>query len=142
MHDEVTLSWRLAVEHIELARGLSHGAAHKALLDACRKGKIKSEQRLGDWPDVSEADFWRWLNPPRPEVGKQPLVIKYLTEMFPNGVPAPALCQRKGLLGELQKLDPLLASLDIKTLKQSIDRYNSRQAGPEGSGSSRSLDGK
>jgi hypothetical protein len=126
MHQEpdrgVWLSWRLAVER---RRGWSWGKAAKAIDDACAKGELRWRHRFGGGPDISEADFLRWLNPPKPELGKQPLIIKYLAEKFPGQrVPDPAHCVRKDLLAELRKSDPLLKSLDYKTLCRAISKYH------------------
>jgi len=124
MADAVTLSWRLAVEHIELARGLSHGAAHKALLYACRNGEVGSEPHRGDWPDVSEADFWRWLNPPKPAPVKRAKIKAFLDKKF-HGQPVPDDYMRKDLVNELRDCgDPSLKSVDDATVKTSIDEYH------------------
>jgi hypothetical protein len=78
--------------------------------------------------DVSKSDLEYWLHQQRgkPELGKQALVMKYLAEKFPGQqrVPDPAHCQRKDLLAELRKRDPVLRQLDIKTLGRAIDKYN------------------
>jgi hypothetical protein len=77
--------------------------------------------------DVDKADFRYWLNQQggKPKQGKQPLVVKYLAEMFPGRkVPDPAEYQRKDLLAELRERHPLLKSLNIKTLGRAIHRYN------------------
>jgi hypothetical protein len=104
------LPWERAVKQVERHHGWSWGKAAKALDDACASGKLRHEVRRcypephdPPYPDrehvVWEPDFWSWLNAPKLETGKQPLVMKYLAEMFPNQrVPDPARCQRKGLL--------------------------------------------
>ena len=81
--------------------------------------------------NVSKSDFGYWLDQhkPKPEQGRQPLVIKYLTKRFSGRrVPDPAHCVRKDLLAELRKVDPILAQLDIKTLMRAINKYNSSLA--------------
>jgi len=83
---------------------------------------------LGCWyfVDVRESDFRYWLDQQKtkPELGKQPLIIRHLAEMFPNGIPDPAHCRRKALRADLLKRDPDLDPLDLKTLKHAIDKYN------------------
>ena len=129
--------WELAVKYVECHRGWNWGKAAKALNDACASGELTSkwQQRYPeptDGPDapgweqvVWQPDLWRWLNAPKLETGKQPLVMKYLAEMFPNQrVPDPPFCQRKGLLAKLRCRDPLLASLDHKTMDQAIGKHN------------------
>jgi hypothetical protein len=58
-------------------------------------------------------------------LGKQPRVIEYLREHFPDGVPPPGLCPRQSLISEILKSDKTLKSLDNATLKKAIDAYNS-----------------
>jgi hypothetical protein len=118
------LGFNLAVELVERNRGVSWGQATKAIDDACDSGMLRYQPGEAG-PDIWDQDFWRSPNPPSPETGKQPLIIKYLAEMYPLGVPAPAHCPRKDLLNKLIKRDPNLASLGHKTLKRAIDKYNS-----------------
>jgi len=86
--------------------------------------------------DVHRDDFGYWLNnqhQPKSEQGKQPLVMQYLAEMFPRQrVPDPAHYQRKALLAELRRRNPILNSLDIKTLGRAINKYNLRFGGSMG----------
>jgi len=56
--------------------------------------------------------------------GKQPRILKYLSEHFPDGVPEPGLCPRNTLKSDLLKWDPDLEPLDEATLKRAIERYN------------------
>jgi hypothetical protein len=84
---------------------------------------------------IDEADFRSWLKGVYPEQpirkaqarGKVPLIMGYLTEMFPtekypNGVPDPAHCPRKKLKDELIARDKKkLASLHDDTLRRAID---------------------
>jgi hypothetical protein len=56
--------------------------------------------------------------------GKQPRILKYLSEHFPAGVPEPGLYPRKTLQFEILKNDPSLGSLDEGTLKKAIEKYN------------------
>src|SRR5262245_45617697 len=73
---------------------------------------------------VHKGDFGYWLDnqrQPKSELGKQPLVIKYLTEKFQGQrVPDPTHYQRKALLAELRQRHPILKSLDHKTLLRAI----------------------
>jgi len=55
--------------------------------------------------------------------GKQPRILKYLSEHFPAGVPEPGLYPRKTLQFEILKNDRL-GSLDEGTLKKAIEKYN------------------
>jgi hypothetical protein len=74
---------------------------------------------------VSNIDFCTWLNrqpaEPKPKVGKVPLIMEHLKEMFPNGVPDPAHCPRKQLRADLLAKDKRLDPLDDATLKRAID---------------------
>jgi hypothetical protein len=76
--------------------------------------------------DVNKDDFQYWLNQQKAEAKeippRQQLVIKYLKEWYPNGVPDPSECPRKDLWGRLRKCDPNLKSLDLKTLRSAIAR--------------------
>jgi hypothetical protein len=56
--------------------------------------------------------------------GKQPRIIKYLAERFPNGVPKPPLQPRNILKDDVLRGDPTLRRLDEATLKKAIDTYN------------------
>jgi hypothetical protein len=82
--------------------------------------------------DVDEDDFRHWLDQQKPSPqkpppkskskrGKVPVVMDYLKEMFPRGVPDPARCPRKGLLADLRVKDARLRSLDDATLQGAID---------------------
>ena len=61
---------------------------------------------------------------PSRSVGKQPRILKYLSEHFPNGVPEPGLYPRKTLQFEILEKDPGLRPLDEGTLKKAIEKYN------------------
>jgi hypothetical protein len=87
--------------------------------------------------DVDEADFRYWLDQqkaipeqgkqgvPEQEQGKQPLIMKYLAELFPNRpVPDPAYYPRNRLRAELLKCDAGLKPLDMKTLGRAIKKHN------------------
>jgi len=121
----VWLSWRRAVRHVERGLGLSWGAALKELLEAYNQSKLTCRPGL-DGPDVWDVDLRRWLSPPKSQsvAWQQLRVIRHLTKMFPNGVPDRSHCRRKDLLAELRERDPLLKSLNEKTLKYAIDEYN------------------
>ena len=59
-----------------------------------------------------------------PFLGKQPRILEYLSEHFPDGVPKPGLYPRKTLQFEILKKDPGLRPLDESTLKKAIEKYN------------------
>jgi hypothetical protein len=61
---------------------------------------------------------------PSRSLGKQPRILKYLSEHFPDGVPEPGLYPRKTLQFEILKWDPDLSPLDEATLKKAIEKYN------------------
>jgi hypothetical protein len=61
---------------------------------------------------------------PSRSLGKQPRILKYLSEHFPDGVPEPGLYPRKTLQFEIRKWDPDLSPLDEATLKKAIEKYN------------------
>jgi len=86
--------------------------------------------------DVHKDDFGYWLDnqqQPKSELGKQPLVIKYLAQMFPSQrVPDPAYYQRKALLAELRQRHPNLKSLEHRILDRAIKRYNASLDGKRG----------
>jgi hypothetical protein len=115
----------VAAELVERSLGVSWGKAQKDLLDGCANGKLKY-QNNPNGPDVSDVDLRLWLDQQtaKPQLGKQPLIIKHLTEMFPD-CKVPDHRQRKGLLAELRNRDPVLNSLDHKTLTRAINTYNS-----------------
>ena len=103
------------------------------------------DPRMGEpftYIDVSEDDVVYWIIlakpklslPPSTRQGKVPRIIGHLKEMYPDGVPDPALCSRKELQGRLVKADPGLTPLDHKTLKAAIDEYNANRKRPEGVG--------
>jgi hypothetical protein len=92
--------------------------------------------------DVSEDDVVYWiiemgkqaeipvqLEKKKPSLGKQPRIMVWLAKEYPEGVPDPALCNRKELQGRLIKAAPGLRPLDPKTLKGAIDEYNVGKAG-------------
>jgi hypothetical protein len=60
----------------------------------------------------------------RPPRGKQPRILKYLSERFPDGVPEPGLCPRHRLKSDILKWDPCLGALDEATLKKAIEKHN------------------
>jgi hypothetical protein len=79
---------------------------------------------------VSKSDLSHWLKQqkpspqepqPAPKRGKVPIIVDYLKEMFPSGVPDPAQYPRKQLLADLRAKDAHLRSLDDATLKRAID---------------------
>jgi hypothetical protein len=88
---------------------------------------------IGRWTKVSRADLREWLHQPSQEtrryVGKRPRIKSHLAKLYPDGVPDPAFCPRKGLLRELLRIDPSLAPLDDGILKTAIDEYNNAAVG-------------
>lgn len=126
MNQSCWLSFQLAAEEVERRLGVSWGKAQKALFEACDAGKVQWQQNNSGGPDVSDADLVRWLDQQtaKPHLGKQLLIIKYLAEMFPS-CRVPDHCVRKDLLAELRKRYRVLRSLDHKTLRRAINRYNS-----------------
>ena len=56
--------------------------------------------------------------------GKQPRILKLLSEHFPDGVPEPGRCPRQSLKTDILKWDPSLVRLDEATLKKAIESYN------------------
>jgi hypothetical protein len=59
-----------------------------------------------------------------PSRGKQPRILKYLSEHFPDGVPEPGLCPRHILKSDILEWDTRLDPLDEATLKKAIEKYN------------------
>ena len=57
-------------------------------------------------------------------LGKQPRILKYLSEHFPDGVPEPGLCPRRILKSDILEWDPYLDPLDEATLKKAIEKHN------------------
>ncbi len=113
------VGFELAVEYVERQLGLSHGAAWKALID----GGIERNER----GDVLDVDLDRWLQARqgRQPAGKQPRILRLLDEMFPGRrVPPPGECNRQQLITELLNRDRSLKSIDMKTLKKTIDKRN------------------
>jgi hypothetical protein len=74
--------------------------------------------------DKSDFQYWRNQQRARPQSlpPRQQMVIKYLKEWYPNGVPSPSECPRKNLLGRLRECDRNLKSLDTKTLRSASQR--------------------
>jgi hypothetical protein len=135
------LTWNYAVKLTERRRGVSLGAAAKAVNDAIESGKLQSRPRPKTepsqpfdepikGPDVLEADFLRWLNPPNRKSGKQPKqprIIRYLADKFENKR-VPDDYSRQRLKGDLLELDMSLSPLDLGTLKTAINKYNAGRA--------------
>jgi hypothetical protein len=61
---------------------------------------------------------------PSRSLGKQPRILKYLSEHFPDGVPEPGLCPRHNLKSDILEWDPRLGALDEATLKKAIEKHN------------------
>jgi hypothetical protein len=59
-----------------------------------------------------------------PFPGKQPRILEYLSEHFPDRVPEPGRYPRQTLKSEILKAYPDLSPLDEATLKKAIDKYN------------------
>jgi hypothetical protein len=65
---------------------------------------------------------------PLPSSGKQPRIVKYLIERFPDGVADPGNHPRKSLKQAILDWDPTLRPLDEATLKKAIDTHNASLA--------------
>ena len=61
---------------------------------------------------------------PSRSLGKQPRILKYLSEHFPDGIPEPGLCPRNILKSDILEWDPDLDPLDEATLKRAIEKHN------------------
>jgi hypothetical protein len=109
-------------------------AMKEAVLNFAERRQLRcpswwAEWALGPPTEVSKATM---LNAVSPEigaaasrsVGKQPRILRYLSEHFPGGVPEPGLCPREELKAEILKWDRRLGPLDDATLKRGIDNYN------------------
>jgi hypothetical protein len=57
-------------------------------------------------------------------VGKQPRILKYLSEHFTDGVPEPGVCPRHILKSDILEWDLDLDPLDEATLKKAIEKHN------------------
>ncbi len=122
------LGFTLATERVARARGLSRGAAQKAIDDAIASGELRSSSP-GTSSEITGtmiagADFEQWLNPPRSAGGKQSRILARLRQLFPEGVPDRAERPRMPLIADLLKLDPSLEPLNPKTLQKAISSYN------------------
>jgi ParB-like nuclease domain len=101
----------------------------EAVLDFAKRHRL----RLPTWwadtcdapPSATNDTTAELVNKSEPRsLGKQPRIIKYLMENYPNGVPPPGLAPRKALKAALIKWDATLHPLDDGTLKKAIDKYN------------------
>jgi hypothetical protein len=75
----------------------------------------------------SRKAFLKAIKPKQSEpkaLGKRPRIKALLAKLYPEGVPDPAHCPRKGLQRKLLTLDPGLQPLDDDTLKKAVDEYN------------------
>jgi hypothetical protein len=104
----------------------------EAALDFARQHELPSPSWWADSSTPTEASNDTKLNVAKPNtkalasgsVGKQPRILKYLSEHFPAGVPEPGLYPRKTLQFEILEKDSGLRPLDQGTLKKAIEKYN------------------
>jgi hypothetical protein len=92
--DGMWLSFQLATEHVERRRGISSGAAQKAVLDACEKGTLRWRNSRDGGPDVWNVSFWLWVDPRKTERRASPkrdLANLAIRTLWPNGVPGDLL---------------------------------------------------
>jgi hypothetical protein len=106
--------------------------AREAVLDFAERHQLPSPSWWTDYSSTpTEVPTDTKVNVAKPNTealasptGKQPRILKYLTEHFPDGVPQPGLCPRDSLKADILKWDPRLGPLDEATLKKAIDTYN------------------
>ena len=105
----------------------------EAVLDFAQRHHLPSPSWWADSPSTStEVPTDTKVNVVKPNtgavasrsVGKQPRILKYLSEHFPDGVPEPGLCPRNILKSDILEWDPRLDPLDEATLKKAIEKYN------------------
>ena len=122
------VNFKSAAEMVERELGVSWGAAQRMLLDACNNKEIKTKDETY-CASVLDVDCLRWIETKKTKQtgGKVALIIVYLTEMYPDGVPIAELCNRQDLQGKLIARDKTLSPLDPKTLKKAIDKYNASE---------------
>jgi hypothetical protein len=104
----------------------------EAVLDFAQRHQLPSPSWWTDSPgpptEVPNDTKANVVKPGTDAVGKQPRILKYLSEHFPDGVPEPGLCPRQSLKSDILKWDPSLAPLDEATLKKAIESYNASLA--------------
>ena len=119
--------------HIDRSRVLHNVVIMKeALLDFAQRHHLPSPSCWADSSAPTEVPNDPKVNVAKPNtetlasrsVGKQPRILKYLSEHFPDGVPEPGLYPRKTLQFEILEKDPGLRPLDEATLKKAIEKYN------------------
>ena len=104
----------------------------EAVLDFAQRHQLPSPSWWADSASMptTEAQNDRKVNEPNSgaapsrSLGKQPRILKYLSEHFPNGVPEPGLCPRRILKSDILEWDPYLDPLDEATLKKAIEKHN------------------
>jgi hypothetical protein len=103
----------------------------EAVLDFAERHQLPSPSWWADSPGTLAQVPSEKFNVVKPteaaasrSVGKQPRILKYLSEHFPDGVPEPGLYPRKTLQFEILEKDPGLRPLDEGTLKKAIEKYN------------------
>jgi len=119
--------------HIDRSRVLHNVVIMKeALLDFAQRHHLPSPSWWADSSTPTEVPNDTKVNVAKPNtemvasrsVGKQPRILKYLSEHFPDGVPEPGLCPRRILKSDILEWDPRLDPLDEATLKKAIEKHN------------------
>jgi hypothetical protein len=113
------IGFKLATEWVERVRGVSRGAAQKAIDDAIAAGVLRTNGN-----DVADVDLQAWLAERPSAGGKQGRITAQLAKRFPDGVPDRAAVPRQPLQADLIAADPSLDPLDLKTLATAIKAHN------------------
>jgi hypothetical protein len=95
----------------------------EAVLDFARRRQLP----LPSWWADSASTPIEVLTDTKPDtgaLGKQPRILKYLSEHFPGEVPEPGPCPRHTLKSDILEWDPGLEPLDEATLKKAIEKHN------------------
>jgi hypothetical protein len=88
------LSLQVAAKHVERRRGMSSGAAEKAVLAACKEKKLRWRSSRDGEPDVWNVGFWLWLEQSEGKSRASPkrdLANLAIEKLWPNGVPTDLL---------------------------------------------------
>jgi hypothetical protein len=119
--------------HIDRSRVLRNVLVMKeAVLDFAQRHHLPSPSWWAESSTPTEVPNDTKVNVAKPNtetvasrsVGKQPRILKYLSEHFPDGVPEPGLCPRRILKSDILEWDPYLDPLDEATLKKAIEKHN------------------
>jgi len=92
---------------------------------------VVSVTKPSDAPNRTNETATGPMGAPSGRMGKQPRILSYLSEHFPDGVPEAGLCPRDELKAEILKADRRLGPLDEATLKKGIDNYNASLTKPK-----------